>query len=104
VGIRIFGVLGAPVQAAAAGRVVYRGTGLRAYGNLVIIKHDDVWLTAYGYNGELLVQEGDSVASGQRIATMGEGPGHKPMLYFEIRANGRPVDPTRQLPERRAGR
>ena len=100
VGLQIDGALGSPVRAAAAGRVVYTGSGLRAYGELVIIKHDDTWLTAYGYNRELLVHEGDTVRAGQPIAAMGVGPGQQPMLYFEIRMNGRPVDPRAQLPPR----
>jgi lipoprotein NlpD len=100
VGLRIDGALGAAVRAAAAGRVVYTGAGLRAYGQLVIVKHDDTWLTAYGYNREILVHEGDSVRAGQSIAAMGTGPGNQPMLYFEIRMNGRPVDPRTQLPPR----
>ena len=102
VGLQIDGALGSPVRAAAAGRVVYTGAGLRAYGQLVIIKHDDTWLSAYGYNRELLVHEGDNVREGQPIAAMGAGPGagHPPMLYFEIRVNGRPVDPRTQLPGR----
>ena len=100
VGLRIGGAAGSAVRAAAAGRVVYRGAGLRAYGQLVIIKHDDTWLSAYGYNRQLLVAEGESVREGQTIATMGEGPGNQSMLYFEIRRNGRPVDPRTQLPPR----
>jgi lipoprotein NlpD len=100
VGIHIDGRLGGPVRAAAAGRVVYTGAGLRAYGELVIIKHDDTWLSAYGYNQALLVHEGDTVREGQTIAAIGAGPGKQPMLYFEIRMNGRPVDPRTQLPPR----
>ncbi len=102
VGVRIEGVLGSPVRAAASGRVVYQGAGLRAYGRLLINKHDELWLSAYGYNQEVLVAEGDRVREGQQIATMGEGPGHQAMLYFEIRLNGRPVDPLAQLPPWRA--
>ncbi len=98
--LRITGDAGAPVRAAAAGRVVYTGAGLRAYGQLVIIKHDDTWLSAYGYNREVYVAEGEVVSQGQRIAAMGQGPGNLPALYFEIRQNGRPVDPLRQLPQR----
>jgi lipoprotein NlpD len=101
VGLRIDGEIGMPVRAAAAGRVVYRGTGLRSYGTLIIIKHDDTWLTAYGYNASVLVTEGAQVLAGQQIGTMGEGPERRAMLYFEIRANGRPVDPSGQLPPRR---
>jgi lipoprotein NlpD len=100
VGVQIEGALGSPVRAAAAGRVVYTGAGLRPYGQLVIIKHDEAWLTAYGYNRELAVREGDSVRAGQPIAAMGEGPGGRPMLYFEIRLNGRPVDPRTRLAPR----
>ncbi|HUO80384.1 MAG TPA: peptidoglycan DD-metalloendopeptidase family protein [Steroidobacteraceae bacterium] len=100
VGLRIAGTLGSPVRAAAAGRVVYTGAGLRAYGELVIIKHDDTWLTAYGYNQQLLVHEGEAVREGQPIAAMGTGPGRQAALYFEIRMNGRPVDPRTQLPPR----
>lgn len=100
VGIEIGGTAGAEVRAAAAGRVVYTGAGLRAYGQLIIIKHGESWLTAYGYNDRVLVAEGDNVIAGQRIATMGLGPGNRAMLYFEIRENGRPVDPLGQLPRR----
>ncbi len=100
VGLRIAGASASPVRAAAAGRVVYTGAGLRAYGALVIIKHDETWLSAYGYNSTLYVAEGESVREGQQIAAMGTGPGNQPMLYFEIRRNGRPVDPQRQLPPR----
>lgn len=100
-GLEIEGADGDPVRAAAAGRVVYRGAGLRGYGELVILKHDEAWLSAYGYNREVTVCEGESVTGGQRIATMGEGPSHKVALYFEIRLNGRPVDPLAQLPARR---
>jgi len=101
IGLAIEGSAGAEVRAAAGGRVVYTGAGLRGYGELVIIKHDEAWLTAYGYNRSVYVAEGEAVQSGQRIAAIGEGPGHRPMLYFEIRLNGRPVDPTTQLPARR---
>lgn len=100
VGLRIDGEAGMDVLAAADGRVVYTGSGLRAYGQLVIIKHGSSWLTAYGHNALVLVHEGDEVRAGQAIAKMGLGPGQQPMLYFEIRANGRPVDPLAQLPRR----
>ena len=100
VGLTIAGVAGQEVRAAAAGRVVYTGAGLRAYGQLVIIKHDEAWLSAYGYNRELFVAEGETVRAGQRIAAMGLGPGQQAQLYFEIRLNGRPVDPAGQLPPR----
>ena len=99
-GIEISGRHGQAVQAAASGEVVYAGSGLKSYGELVIIRHNDTWLSAYGYNETLLVREGDQVKAGQRIATMGRGPGRKPMLHFEIRRDGKPVDPQRYLPRR----
>ncbi len=99
-GLRLGGTTGATVRAAANGRVVYVGSGLRAYGLLVIVKHDESWLSAYGYNREVLVHEGDAVREGQAIASMGEGPGGSPMLYFEIRLQGKPVDPLKHLPSR----
>jgi lipoprotein NlpD len=92
-GIGIAGREGQPVRAAAAGRVVYAGGGLMGYGQLVIIKHDETFLSAYGYNSELLVTQGQDVASGATIALMGQGPGRQPRLHFEIRRNGTPVDP-----------
>ena len=100
-GIAIGGSLGQTVQAAAPGRVVYSGSGLRGYGNLVIVKHSDRYLTAYGYNRELLVQEGDRVGVGDAIARMGLGPGRQAALHFELRRDGEPVDPARYLPDRR---
>ncbi|HET6629359.1 MAG TPA: peptidoglycan DD-metalloendopeptidase family protein [Woeseiaceae bacterium] len=99
-GVLISGTSGQPVRAAAAGRVVYSGSGLIGYGQLIIVKHNDTYLSAYGYNASLLVQEGESVRQGQRIATMGEGPGREPRLHFEIRQNGKPVDPRQFLPPR----
>jgi lipoprotein NlpD len=92
-GIGIAGREGQPVRAAAAGRIVYAGGGLMGYGQLVIIKHDETFLSAYGYNSELLVTQGQDVASGATIALMGQGPGRQPRLHFEIRRNGTPVDP-----------
>jgi len=92
-GIGIAGREGQPVRAAAAGRVVYAGGGLMGYGQLVIIKHDETFLSAYGYNSELLVTQGQDVARGATIALMGQGPGRQPRLHFEIRRNGVPVDP-----------
>lgn len=97
-GIDIGGRPGDPVRAAAAGRVVYSGSGLKGYGNLVIVKHDDRYLSAYGFNRRLRVAQGDSVDPGQHIADMGLGPENRPMLYFEIRRDGEPVDPQRLLP------
>jgi lipoprotein NlpD len=92
-GILLSGRLGQDVRAASAGRVVYTGSGLRGYGNLVIIKHADSLLSAYAHNREMLVHDGQEVAMGQVIAHMGEGAHQSPVLYFEIRQNGRPVDP-----------
>jgi lipoprotein NlpD len=99
-GVLIGGRSGQPVRAAASGRVVYSGSGLIGYGQLIIVKHNDTYLSAYGHNASLLVKEGESVDSGQRIATMGEGPGREPRLHFEIRQNGKPVDPRQYLPAR----
>ncbi len=99
-GINISGRSGQPVRAAAGGRVVYSGSGLIGYGPLIIVKHNNTYLSAYGHNRKLLVREGDQVAPGQRIAEMGEGPGKTPVLHFEIRRNGQPVDPLSYLPHR----
>ncbi len=100
VGLKIGGLLQSDIRAAAAGKVVYTGSGLRAYGLLVIVKHDDTWLSAYGYNHDVVVHEGDPVQEGQVLAHMGEGVGGAPMLYFEIRSQGKPVDPIKLLPRR----
>ena len=97
-GILLAGRLGQDVRAACAGRVVYSGTGIRGYGNLIIIKHGENLLSAYAHNSEALVREGQEVALGQLIARMGEGAPQKPVLYFEIRRSGKPVDPLRYLP------
>jgi lipoprotein NlpD len=99
-GVDIGGRAGEPVHAAAAGRVVYAGSGLVGYGELVIIKHNETYLTAYGYNNELLVKQGQDVARGQTIASMGLGPERQPRLHFEIRRNGVPVDPLQFFPGR----
>jgi lipoprotein NlpD len=96
-GVLIAGRAGQPVRAAAEGRVVYSGSGLIGYGQLIILKHNDTYLSAYGYNASLLVKEGDNIKKGQRIATMGEGPGQKPRLHFEIRRNGKPINPRQFL-------
>ncbi len=96
-GINIAGREGDSVKAAAAGRVVYSGSGLVGYGNLIIIKHDGDYLTAYGYNSQLLVREGEDVQRGQSIARMGNNGG-RPMLHFELRRDGTPVDPMQYLP------
>lgn len=99
-GVDVSGNQGDPVRAAAAGRVVYSGSGLLGYGNLIILKHNETYLSAYGHNETLLVGEGEHVRAGQRIATMGLGPGDRAVLHFEIRRKGKPVDPLRYLPER----
>lgn len=97
-GLHIAGELGQPVLASAAGRVVYSGSGLRGYGNLVIIKHNDTFLSAYAHNRQILVKEGQTVAQGERIAEMGNSDANRVMLHFEIRRLGKPVDPIRYLP------
>ena len=99
-GIDIQGKAGDPVKASGAGRIVYSGDGLIGYGNLIIVKHNDRFLSAYGYNRSLLVKEGDQVTRGQTIARMGLGPDRKATLHFEIRDQGQPVDPQRFLPSR----
>lgn len=99
-GIQLGGRRGEPVRAAADGVVVYAGSGLAGYGQLLIIKHSDVWLSAYGHNEKLLVGEGAAVRAGQQVAALGLGKGQRPMLHFEIRRDGKPVDPLRQLPAR----
>jgi lipoprotein NlpD len=92
-GILLSGRLGQDVRAANDGRVVYTGSGLRGYGNLIIIKHADSLLSAYAHNREMLVHDGEDVTAGSVIAHMGEGAPHSATLYFEIRLNGRPIDP-----------
>ncbi len=92
-GILVLGQLGQSVRAACSGRVVYTGSGIRGYGNLIIIKHGENLLSAYAHTNELLVREGQNVAGGQTIAHMGTGPHQIAALYFEIRLNGKPVDP-----------
>ncbi len=97
-GIDFTGTEGQSVVAAAPGRVVYSGNALKGYGELIIIKHDELYLSAYGYNSQRHVQEGDVVTAGQRIASMGRGPENRPMLHFEVRRSGRPVNPSELLP------
>lgn len=97
-GMDIGGRRGAPVLAAAAGRVVYAGDGLRGYGNLVIIKHNNTWLSAYAHNDKLLVKEADEVRKGQKIAEMGSSGTDQVKLHFEVRRQGKPVDPQKVLP------
>ncbi len=97
-GIDIAGKLGDVIVASADGKVVYSGNGLISYGNLIIIKHNKTYLSAYAYNRKLLVKEGDTVKSGQKIAEMGRKDKLSPRLHFEIRKNGKPVDPQKYLP------
>jgi len=99
-GLAIAGNPGDPVFAAADGRVVYAGSGLRGYGNLVIVKHNNTYLTAYAHNRALLVREDQVVRRGQQIAEMGNTDAERVQLHFEIRRQGRPVDPARLLPAR----
>jgi len=98
-GILLAGHVGQDIRAACAGRVVYSGNGLRSYGNLIIIKHSENLLSAYAHNRDSQVVDGEEVATGQLIAHMGEGAPQKPVLYFEIRRNGKPIDPKTILPD-----
>ena len=98
-GIAISGKRNSPVVAAADGRVVYRGSGLTGYGNLLILKHSDRWLSAYAHNDKMLVKEGDAVKAGQQIAAMGATGTFRTQLHFEIRKDGKPVNPLTYLPK-----
>ena len=97
-GIDIAGKAGEAVTASAAGKVVYSGAGLRGYGKLIIIKHNNTYLSAYAHNNKILVKEGQTVAKGQKIGEMGSTDTDLVKLHFEIRKNGRPVDPLKHLP------
>lgn len=99
-GIGIAGTEGDPVLAASDGQVVYSGSGLRGYGNLVIIKHTDDFISAYAHNRQILVKQGQTVKRGQRIAELGKTDSSVPKLHFEIRQRGKPVDPLKYLPSR----
>ncbi len=99
-GLDLAGKAGDPVIAAADGRVVYSGAGLRGYGNLIILKHNNTYLTAYAHNQTLLVKEDQSVRKGQKIAEMGNSDADRVKLHFEIRKQGKPVDPAKLLPAR----
>lgn len=101
-GITISGKLGQPVLASAAGRVIFSGTGVRGFGKLIVIKHNDTYLSVYAHNDKLLVKEGQTVSRGQKIAEMGNSDADAVMLHFEIRRFGKPVDPVGLLPERKA--
>jgi lipoprotein NlpD len=98
-GVSIAGRLGDPVVAAASGRVVYAGAGLRGYGNLIILKHNNTYLTAYAHNQALLVREDQAVRQGQKIAEMGSSDADRVKLHFEVRRLGKPVDPLEHLPK-----
>lgn len=99
-GLDIGGSAGDPVLAAADGRVVYVGAGLRGYGNLIILKHNNTYLTAYAHNQALLIKEDQSVRKGQKIAEMGSSDADRVKLHFEVRRQGKPVDPAKYLPAR----
>ena len=99
-GLDIGGKAGEPVVASADGKVVYAGAGLRGYGNLIILKHNNVFLTAYAHNQALLVKEDQSVKKGQKIAEMGNSDADRVKLHFEVRRQGKPVDPAKYLPSR----
>ena len=99
-GLDIGGAAGDPVLAAADGRVVYVGAGLRGYGNLIILKHNNMFLTAYAHNQTLLIKEDQSVRQGQKIAEMGSSDADRVKLHFEVRRQGKPVDPAKYLPPR----
>jgi lipoprotein NlpD len=97
-GVGIGGRVGQPVAAAASGRVVYAGSGLRGYGRMVIVKHNETYLSVYAHNSALLVKEGDGVKRGQKIAEMGDSDAPRVGLHFEVRRFGRPIDPLGRLP------
>ncbi|GLQ31151.1 peptidoglycan DD-metalloendopeptidase family protein [Litoribrevibacter albus] len=99
-GIDIAGKLGEPVYSAARGKVVFAGSGLRGYGKLVIIHHDDKYLSAYAHNNKLLVKENQIIQAGQKIAEIGSTGTNQPKLHFEIRKDGKPVNPLHYLPKR----
>ncbi len=99
-GVSIAGRIGDPVLAAADGRVVYAGAGLRGYGNLIILKHNNTYLTAYAHNQALLVREDQAVRQGQKIAEMGSSDTDRVKLHFEVRRQGKPVDPLLHLPKK----
>tara|TARA_B100000953_G_C18033326_1_gene423588 strand:- start:437 stop:1318 length:882 start_codon:yes stop_codon:yes gene_type:complete len=98
-GLDISGLLGQSISAAAEGVIVYSGSGLVGYGKLIIIKHNEKFLSAYAYNSELLVKEGDTVKAGQKISKMGQDHAGRKILHFEIRQNGKPEDPLKYLPK-----
>jgi lipoprotein NlpD len=97
-GIDIAGTAGQPINASAGGKVVYAGSGLRGYGKLIIVKHNNTYLSAYAHNKDILVKEGQQVTKGQKIAEMGSTDADEVKLHFEIRRNGKPMDPLKYLP------
>jgi lipoprotein NlpD len=99
-GIKLVGKPGDAIRAAEAGKVVYSGSGLIGYGRLIIVKHNDKYLSAYGHNRKLLAKQGQHVTKGQQIAEMGLSNNGKPLLHFEIRHKGKPVNPMTLLPRR----
>jgi lipoprotein NlpD len=99
-GLLIDGRSGDPVNAAADGKVIFSGPGPRGYGNLVIVKHDNDLVSVYAHNRTLLVKEGQAVKRGQRIAEIGDSGTDRPKLHFEIRRQGKPIDPSKLLPKR----
>ncbi|MEO8164963.1 MAG: peptidoglycan DD-metalloendopeptidase family protein, partial [Betaproteobacteria bacterium] len=99
-GVGIEGRIGQPVLAAAPGKVVYSGSGLRGYGKLVIVKHNASYLSVYAHNSQILVKEGQTVAKGQKIGEIGDTDADRTALHFEIRRLGKPIDPLQYLPER----
>jgi len=97
-GLRYGGNLGDPIYAAANGQVVYAADGLKEYGNLVLIKHIDGYITAYAHNSKMLVKSGDNVTAGQKIAEMGSSGTNRVMLEFQIRLDGKPINPANIIP------
>ena len=100
-GIKIAGHKGEPVRAAADGKVVYSGSGLVGYGNLIIIKHNSMFLSAYAHNSRLAVKEGENIKAGEKIAEIGSSGTDRNQLHFEIRREGKPLDPLGLLPQQR---
>ncbi len=97
----IGGRSGQPVRAAANGKIAYLGSGLRGYGKLIIIEHDELFLSAYAHNKKLLVRQGQKVRRGEQIASMGDTDTNRTKLHFEIRRKGKPVNPLRYLPRKK---
>jgi lipoprotein NlpD len=98
-GVDIAGTSGQPIVAAAAGRVIYAGRGIRGYGDMIIIKHSNAWLSVYAHNKALMVKEGQNVNRGEKIAEMGNTDSSSVKLYFELRRNGDPLNPTEMMPK-----